>query len=163
MAQTVKNLPAMEEIWVWSLGLEDPLEEDMATHFSVLAQTEKPGGLQSMGSQRVGHWAINTLLFSLLSRFFAPVKFHIILCAMIDCDYLSRKWNTHKRHSRMRLVNVKTKAFWGSSTVYYAGVWLQRKQIACELVTANRLLETEMIGISWVEFWIFIQIMFHIF
>ena len=45
MAQTVKNLPAMEESWVRSLGLEDPLEEEMATHSSILVQTEKPGGL----------------------------------------------------------------------------------------------------------------------
>ena len=55
----VKKLPAMEEIWVQSLGLEDPLEKGMATHSSILAQripwTEEPGGLQSMGSQRVGH------------------------------------------------------------------------------------------------------------
>ena len=59
MTQTVKNLPAMWETWVRSLGREDPLEEGMATHSSILAQripwTEEPGGLQSMGSQRVGH------------------------------------------------------------------------------------------------------------
>ena len=58
MAQVVKNLPAMWEIWVRSLGWEDPLEKATATHSSVLAwripRTEKPGGLQSMGSQRVG-------------------------------------------------------------------------------------------------------------
>ena len=58
----VKNLPAVQESWereVHSLGWEDPLEEDMATHSSILAWripwTEEPGGLQSMGSQRVGH------------------------------------------------------------------------------------------------------------
>ena len=59
VAQTVKNLPAMRETWVQSLGWEDPLEEDMATHFSVLAWRipwiEEPGRLQSMGLQRVGH------------------------------------------------------------------------------------------------------------
>ena len=59
VAQTVKNLPAMKETWVQSLGWEDPLEKGMAAHSSVLAWriswTEKPGGLQSMGSQRVGH------------------------------------------------------------------------------------------------------------
>ena len=58
MAQTVKNLPAMQEIWVLSLGRENPLEKGMATHSSILAWripwTEEPGGLQSMGSQRVG-------------------------------------------------------------------------------------------------------------
>ena len=55
----VKNLPALGEIWVQSLGWEDPLEEGMATHSSILAWripwTEEPGGLQSMGSQRVRH------------------------------------------------------------------------------------------------------------
>ena len=57
VAQTVKNLPAMQETWVRSLGWEDPLEEGMATHSSILAWripwTEEPGGLQSTGSQRV--------------------------------------------------------------------------------------------------------------
>ena len=57
--QMVKNPPAMQETWVWSLGWEDPLEEGKATHSSVLAWripwTEEPDGLQSMGSQRVGH------------------------------------------------------------------------------------------------------------
>ena len=55
----VKNLPAMRENQVQSLGLEDPLEEGMATHSSILAWrmpwTEEPGGLQSMELQRVGH------------------------------------------------------------------------------------------------------------
>ena len=59
MAQMVKNLPAVQETWVRSLGWEDALEKGMATHSSILAEripwTEEPGGLQSMGSQRVGH------------------------------------------------------------------------------------------------------------
>ena len=59
MAQTVKHLPAMRETQVQSLGQEDPLEKEMATHSSTLAWkipwTEEPGELQSMGSQRVGH------------------------------------------------------------------------------------------------------------
>ena len=59
MAQWVKNPPAMQEIWVQSLHQEDPLEEEMVTYSSILAWkipwTERPGGLQSMGSQRVGH------------------------------------------------------------------------------------------------------------
>ena len=56
MAQVVPNLPATQETLVQSLGREDPLEEEMATHFSILTWrnpwTEKPGGLQSMGSQK---------------------------------------------------------------------------------------------------------------
>ena len=55
----VKNLPAMQETWVQSLSREDPLEEGMATHSRILAWripwTEEPGGLQSMGLQRVRH------------------------------------------------------------------------------------------------------------
>ena len=55
----VKNPPAMQETWVRPLGWEDPLEEGMATHSSILGwrlpRTEEPGGLQSMGSQRVVH------------------------------------------------------------------------------------------------------------
>ena len=58
MIQSVKNLPAKQKTQVRSLGREDPLEEGMATHSSVLAWripwTEEPGRLQSMGSQRVG-------------------------------------------------------------------------------------------------------------
>ena len=59
MVQMVKNLPAMQETRVQSLGQEDPLEKEMATHSSVLAwkipQTEELGRLQSMGSQRIRH------------------------------------------------------------------------------------------------------------
>ena len=57
MAQTVKNLPAMQETWVQSSSWEDPLEKGMATYSSILVWripwTEEPGRLQSMGSQRV--------------------------------------------------------------------------------------------------------------
>ena len=59
VAQTVKNLPAMQKTWVRSLGREDPLEKEIATHSRVLAWrnswTEEPGRLQSTGSQRVRH------------------------------------------------------------------------------------------------------------
>ena len=59
MAQTVKNLHVIWEIEVQSLGRGDPLEEEMATHFSILAWripwTQEPGRLQSLGSQRVRH------------------------------------------------------------------------------------------------------------
>ena len=59
VAQTVKRLPTMQEIRVQSLGREDLLEKEMATHSSILSWKipclEEPGRLQSMGSQRVGH------------------------------------------------------------------------------------------------------------
>ena len=59
VAQMVKHQPTMRETWLQSLGREDLLEKEMATHSSILAWkipwTEEPGRLQSMGSQRVGH------------------------------------------------------------------------------------------------------------
>ena len=59
MAQMVKHLPTMREIWVQSLDREDPLEKEMATHSSTLTWKipwmVEPGRLQSIGSQRVGH------------------------------------------------------------------------------------------------------------
>ena len=64
MAQRVKNPPPVQEMWVRSLGLEDPLEKEMPTHSSILAWkmswTEEPSGLQSEGSQLMtGHTAVN--------------------------------------------------------------------------------------------------------
>ena len=81
VALVVKNLPAKPgdiEMWVWSLGEEDPLEKEMATHSSILAWripwTEEPSGLQSMGSQRVGHdWVTNTFFLSGLN-----IHFHLV-------------------------------------------------------------------------------------
>ena len=59
VAQLVKHMPAVQETRVQSLGWEDPLGKEMTTHFSILAWkipwTEDPGGLQFMGSQRIGH------------------------------------------------------------------------------------------------------------
>ena len=59
VAHSVKNLPAVQETWVRSLGWEDPLEKEMANHSSIVAWkiswTEEPGELQSMGSQRLRH------------------------------------------------------------------------------------------------------------
>ena len=70
MAWMVKHLPAMQETRVWSLGWEDSLKKEMVPHSSILSWTipwtEKPGRLQSTGSQRVGQdWATNTLAFYL--------------------------------------------------------------------------------------------------
>ena len=59
VAQRLKHLPLMQETWVRSMGQEDPLEKEMATHSNILAWRipwmEEPGGLQSTGLQRVGH------------------------------------------------------------------------------------------------------------
>ena len=76
VAQMVENLPGMQEIWVQSLGQEDPLEKGMVTHSSILSRripwTEEPGGLQSMGLQRTGHdWATFT---------------HSLFCIYVRCQ-----------------------------------------------------------------------------
>ena len=69
MAQRLRHLPAMQKTWVQSLGQEDPLEKEMATHSSILAWRipwmEEPGGLQSTGSQRGGHDRATSLSLSL--------------------------------------------------------------------------------------------------
>ena len=66
VARMVMSLPAMPEIWVQSLGQEEPLEKEMATHLSIHAWripwTEEPDGLQSMGSQRVRHDCVTNTL-----------------------------------------------------------------------------------------------------
>ena len=79
VAQIVKNLPAMRETWVQSLGWEDPLEEDMQPTTVFLSGeslwTEEPGGLQSMGSQRVGHdWATKHSTAQIAERWFRAIK-----------------------------------------------------------------------------------------
>ena len=80
--KTVKCLPTVRETWVPSLGQEDPLETEMANHSSTLAWkipwTEEPGGLQSMGSQRVGHdWATSLSLYCQTSLSFCVDIFSI--------------------------------------------------------------------------------------
>ena len=81
VAQMVKNMPAVQEIRVQSLGQEDPLEMEMATHSSILAWkapwTEEPGGLQSVGSQRVRHdWVTNTCIMLKVLYMF-PYKYKV--------------------------------------------------------------------------------------
>ena len=75
-AQKVKNLPAMQETQVWSMGWEDSLEKGKATPSSILAwrisRTEESGGQQSMGSQRVRHdWMTNIFTLNLAGAYFA--------------------------------------------------------------------------------------------
>ena len=82
VAQMVKRLSTMWETWVRSLGREDPLEKEMATHASSIAWKipwmEEPGRLQSMGSQRVGHnWA--TSLISLYIWTILPLSIHLLI------------------------------------------------------------------------------------
>ena len=85
VAQVVKNPPARQETRVWFLGWEDPLEKGMANHSSILAWeipwTERPGGLQSMGLQRVGHdWVTNAL-----HTHFFRFHFFLVLISNVIC------------------------------------------------------------------------------
>ena len=84
VAQMVKNPPAMRETWAQSLGWEDPLEESMATHSSILAWripwTEEPDGLQSMESQRVRHsWVTKHTLLLIIynNNFMYNIQYYI--------------------------------------------------------------------------------------
>ena len=84
----VKNPPAKQEMWIQSLGQEDPLEKEMATHSSILAGeipwTEEPGGLQSMGSPRAGHdSATNTFTFLQDISFWSTHHTTVRLCAWL--------------------------------------------------------------------------------
>ena len=100
----VKNLPAMRKTWIWSLGQEDPLDKGMATHSSILSWripwTEKPGGLQSMGSQRVRHdWVTNTCIPNTLNAplihfcipgFLFHLVAHNLLLSLFRCSTCPR-------------------------------------------------------------------------
>ena len=75
VAQSIKNPPAMQETWVQSQGWEDPLEEGIAVHSSILALTEEPGGLQSMGLQRVEHdWVTKHSTYILVKKLWLPIQ-----------------------------------------------------------------------------------------
>ena len=95
VAQRLKRLPAMQETWVRSLSWEDPLEKEMATHSSILAWripwTEEPCGLQSTGSQRVGHdWATSLSYtlgrHTLWKMFLHSVEFSTILMISFEAQ-----------------------------------------------------------------------------
>ena len=80
VAQMVKNLPAMWEMWIWSLGQEDPLEKGMETYSSILAWenpwTEELGELQSIGLPRIQHnWVNDTFFF--FPNSVSPQTFHL--------------------------------------------------------------------------------------
>ena len=96
VTQVVKNPPAMEETWVWSLRQEDPLEKGMATHSSIFAWeipwTEEPVRLQSMRWQRVGHdWATNMHTHIDVSRW-AGLPLWLFLSFYKQCTLLIGGW-----------------------------------------------------------------------
>ena len=110
VAQTVKDLLAMQETWVWSLGWKDPLEKGMVTYSSILAcgillQTEEPGRLQSMGSQRVRHdWATNTFTttFTYIQWNITPaIRRNKILSFVATWVDLETEWSNSDKERKM--------------------------------------------------------------
>ena len=96
--QMVKNLSAMQETWIPPLGRENPLEKGMATHCSILAGqipwTEEPGGLQSVGSQRVGHyWEINTFNGKVICSYFIRPWVSSTMSDVLQMHSLIQKFN----------------------------------------------------------------------
>ena len=94
VAQMVKRLPTMRETWVRSLGQEDPLEKEMATHSSTLAwrisQMEEPGRLQSTGSQRVRHsWATSLSLSLFMYLIYSVCPLVTDLFYLLQCPQVS--------------------------------------------------------------------------
>ena len=99
VAQTAKNLTAMQETQIQSLGWEDPLEKGMATHFNILAWripwTEEPSGLQSMGLQRVGYNWGTTTTYGYLILYVSFVE-KVILSSTELTWHLCKKLFDHK-------------------------------------------------------------------
>ena len=117
-AQMVKCLPTMWKTWVQSLGREDTLEKEMASHSSILAWkivwTEEPGRLQSVGSQRVGHDWATWLWLSLSSCLMLKFKVH-------KQAGKNRRWGTHKHKPNL------TKVGWNPCQFLFPpvmGVWM---------------------------------------
>ena len=109
MAQTVKNLPATRETWVWPLDWEDPLEKSMATHSCVLAWripwTEEPGGLQSTGSQRVWYnWVTKHITY-------IYVEIYIYIYIYKNLCYTPLYQVSPKIHSFCKMLAEKHKPF----------------------------------------------------
>ena len=131
VAQVVKNRPSVWETQVPSLGQEDPLEKGMATHSSFLAWrmacTEEPGGLQSMGLQRVVHdWATNTLTYTLIQN----KKFKVREKKSIKCFTLSGTQRTLKSASPVVLFSALKQgqlSYFSSSTLKSRDVTLSTK------------------------------------
>ena len=108
-----KSLSAVQETWVWSLGQEDPLEEGMAAHSSILAwripRTEELGGLQPMGSQRASRvWATNTDWLTEAGNVFVPQ----INFALLTSETLFRKSHRgEKGPGKIKILDLQSAAF----------------------------------------------------
>ena len=118
-------LPAMRETQVWSLGQQDPLEKEMATHSSILAWriqwTGEPGGLQSLGSQRVAHnWATNSFTFQWLGLLRARVWSLVgeLRSCKLHCTAKIESTHTFKFHPHFVLWGISLTFFFKSSAFF---------------------------------------------
>ena len=130
VAQMVKNLLARQE--VWSLGQEDPLEKEMATHSCILTWripwTEEPGGLQSMGSQRVRHdftFTFHCILWYKTIR--NPFSFPLLMCfgGSVHLDWCRSdafcSWMSRLLHTLLSLLSCPhTHGLWSRSTTCFS-------------------------------------------
>ena len=140
VAQTVKNLPAMQETWVSSLGRENCLEKRMvATHSSILAWripwTEEPGGLQSMGSQRVGdNWATDISHFTQI-HFVAWQKLtHHCKASILKNNFNQKQKIPHATlHSQKKNFLIKKKKSYKIQPIY------QFSQCICRILSADEV------------------------
>ena len=124
VAQMVKNLPAMQETRVQSMGQEDPVEKGMATHFSILAWripwTEEPGGLQYMGSQRVGHdWSDLVCMYTHTHNMKRASDLEICFVFIPNCPEGSTKRTSVHSGVRQVCVLSRVSLFATSWTVAY--------------------------------------------
>ena len=120
VAQLVKNLPAVWETWVPSLGWGDPLEEGTATHSSILAWripwTEEPGGLQSMGLQRVGYdWVTKHSTATLYMFHVYNIKYILTAWNYYMTSRNTQSWNRPKNVCQFKYMIEM--AFWGKGVV----------------------------------------------
>ena len=122
VAQMVKNLPAKWETWVWSLGWEDILKMEMATHSSILtwkiSWTEEPGGLLSMRSQRVRHnWATEHFYFQTLTSS-TKIKTSISNKIVTRNTYLLQCFSSHRHILLSRFLEFKMNTYAGMITLF---------------------------------------------
>ena len=139
VAQMVKNMPAMQESWIQSLGWEDPLEKAMATHSSNLAWeilwTEEPGRLQSMGSQRVRHnWATNTHIrthkrgwFRGFSKHAAAASALVAMWMPLGVSCTSSAGSTNTKNKQLK--NPWSRDFWKTFHFWPVLTYIQRTSL----------------------------------
>ena len=127
VAQMVKNLPAMQVTWVWSLGQEDPLEKGTPIQPRIRAWripwTEDTGGLESMGSQRVRHdWETNFFFNSLRCE----SKYKWRLADYFDSFQELEKYSAKQKYRTSRLfiyISIFTQKFWQSINLAHRMKW----------------------------------------